>query len=90
MSNQEPPKIEFPCPNYPIKVMGEKGDQFRQDVIAVFEELAPGFDKTKVSERESSKATFVSMTVFIEAQSVEQLQSLHEALKALPATRMVM
>jgi putative lipoic acid-binding regulatory protein len=41
---QEPPKIEFPCPNYPIKVVGVNSDNFRGFVIKI---TAQGVDQLK-------------------------------------------
>jgi len=88
--DSQPPKIEFPCADYPIKIMGERSDSYHVEVLDVVERHAPGFDRERVSVRESSKATFISITVFIEATGVEQLQALHRDLKMLRATRMVL
>ena len=90
MSQQEPPKIEFPCPDYPIKIMGEHSEIYQGAVIAIVEKHAPGFDRTKVSHRASSKGSFRSITVFITATGVDQLIALHEELIAMPETKMVL
>lgn len=86
---QEPPKIEFPCPNYPIKTLGVASDEFLGAVLAVMDKHAPGFDRDAVEVRASSKGTFQSYTVFITATGVDQLQAIHEDLKKHPGTRMV-
>lgn len=90
MSEQEPPKIEFPCQDYPVKVLGRQHESYQLEVLEVFERHAPGFDRKRVSLNASGKATFVSITVFIEATGVEQLQALHQDLQALDATKMVL
>lgn len=90
MSNQEPPKIEFPCPDYPVKIMGEHSDIYHGTVLAIVEKHAPGFDRQKVSHRASSKGSFRSITVFITATGVPQLEALHKELIALPETKMVL
>ena len=64
MTEPEAPRIEFPC-DYPIKVMGETCEEFRQHVFTVMEKHAPGFDQAKVSIRDSRKATYQSVTVVI-------------------------
>lgn len=86
---QKPPKIEFPCPNYPIKVLGVAGGEFHETVLEIMEIHAPGFDRTTVRIQSSSKGRFDSITVFIEATGIDQLQNLFEDLKKHPATRMV-
>lgn len=90
MSEQEPPKIEFPCADYPIKIMGEHSDLYQGTALAIVEKHAPGFDRSKVSHRVSSKGSFRSITVFITATGVEQLQALHVELRDLPETKMVL
>ncbi|MFT7559148.1 MAG: putative lipoic acid-binding regulatory protein [Flavobacteriales bacterium] len=90
MSQQEPPKIEFPCADYPIKVMGESSDSYRDAVFEVVEKHAPGFDRASLRSRESGKGTFVSLTILITATGVEQLHALHMELKAMSTTRLVL
>jgi len=90
MSDQDPPKIEFPCEDYPIKIMGEHSEAYQNSVLDIVERHAPGFDRSKVSHRASSKGSFRSVTVFITATGIEQLQALHVELQALDATKMVL
>jgi putative lipoic acid-binding regulatory protein len=90
VSEQEPPKIEFPCQDYPVKVLGRQHESFQLQVLEVFERHAPGFDRNRISVKASGKATFVSITVLIEATGVAQLQALHEDLRALDACKMVL
>ncbi|WP_185233036.1 YbeD family protein [Teredinibacter franksiae] len=89
-SNQEPPKIEFPCPDYPIKSMGTATASYREAVLNIMEVHAPGFDPAKVTVRDSSKGSFQSVTVFITATGVEQLQAIFDDLKKLSETKMVL
>ena len=87
---QDPPKIEFPCENYPIKIMGEHSDAYHEAALAVVEKHAPDFDRERVSIRVSSKGSFRSITVYITATGIEQLKALHLDLTALPETKMVL
>ncbi|MFL0810951.1 MAG: DUF493 domain-containing protein [Agarilytica sp.] len=87
---QEPPKIEFPCPNYPIKVMGKASEEYREAVLEIIEVHAAGFDRTRVRIQDSSKGTFHSLTVYIEATGVDQLKNIFEDLKKHPSTKMVL
>lgn len=90
MSDPGAPKIEFPCPDYPIKVMGDAGDELHCLVVEVMERHAPDFDQTRISVRESSKGRFQSVTVWITATGVPQLQAIHEDLRTSPITKMVL
>lgn len=87
---QEPPKIEFPCENYPIKIMGEHSDAYERSVLDIVEKHASGFDRERTHIRVSSKGRFRSITVYITATGIEQLQSMHIELQAMPATKMVL
>lgn len=90
MTAQEPPKIEFPCKDYPVKIMGDATEAMHQFVLAKTEEHAPGFDRDKVAIKASSKGRFQSITVYITATSVEQLERYHQALIADAAVKMVL
>lgn len=93
MSEKSPtqaPKIEFPCENYPIKSMGETTASYREAVLNVMERHAPGFDIRRVSVRDSRNGTYQSVTVYITATGVHQLQAIFDDLKRLPGTKMVL
>ena len=76
----KPPTIEFPC-DYPIKVVGNSGPDFRQLVLDVLEHHAPGIDADAVVERSSRNGRYTSLTVTIVATGEPQLQALFTALK---------
>jgi putative lipoic acid-binding regulatory protein len=89
MADQDPPKIEFPC-SYPIKVMGDAAPDFTDFVVAVMTKHAGDINDTDVSVRESSKGTFLSVTVTITATGVDQLTMIHEEFKLSSRVKMVM
>jgi putative lipoic acid-binding regulatory protein len=88
--SQQPPKIEFPCENYPIKVLGESGPELHSYVIEVMERHAPGFDQTRISIAESSKGRFQSLTLWITATGVDQLSAIHNDLRLNRLIKMVL
>ena len=88
MSEQEPPKIEFPC-DYPIKVLGRSTNEFRGIILEVFERHAPGFDEEAITVRDSAKGTFTAITVTIVATGKDQLDALHKDLMATGHVQMV-
>mgnify|MGYP000489128432 CR=1 FL=1 len=89
MSEQQPPKIEFPCENYPIKVIGKKSDSFKDFVIEMVQRHAPDLDISTVSVQDSSKGTFQSVRFQITATGEAQLKALHESLIASDRVHMV-
>jgi len=86
--NQEP-KIEFPC-DYPIKILGRSCDHFKGTVLEIVEQHSPDYDRSSVVIKDSSKGTFVSMTVTIIATGKPQLEALHGDLKNSGVVTMVM
>jgi len=88
MVDQDPPKIEFPC-DYPIKVLGRRVDEFDEIIFAVIERHSPGFDRHSTTVKASSKGTFTSVTVTINATGPEQLDQLHQELLATGLVQMV-
>jgi len=89
MTEQQAPKIEFPCEDYLIKVIGDAHQEMVDFVLETTEKFAPGFDRNKVSIRESGKGRFHSVTLFITATVLDQLQSYHQALAAHSQIKMV-
>jgi uncharacterized protein len=85
----ETPKIEFPCENYPIKVLGQTSPDLHTYVIEIMERHAPGFDQTRITINESSKGRFQSLTVWITATGVDQLIAIHNDLRLNPSIKMV-
>ncbi len=90
MTDQTPPKIEFPCPNYLIKVMGESGAALMSLVNEVIEQEAPGFERVKTTVKDSRNGRFQSITVYITATGEPQLKRIHQALIASPLVKMVL
>lgn len=89
MTNPSPPLIEFPCA-YPIKVMGLASETFMADILAIFDQHAPGYNRQQVQLKASSKGTFSSVHVVITAEGESHIQTLFVALKQVPAVRMVL
>ena len=88
MQDQDPPKIEFPCA-YPIKVLGTSSAEFESIILEVFALHAPDFDRETIVAKSSSKGTFTSLTITINATGVAQLEALHKDLLATGHVKMV-
>lgn len=90
MSQQEPPRIEFPCPDYPIKVIGVGAEGFEDLVIEIVQKHAPDLDTSQVTTQPSSKGKFLSVRLKITATGVSQLQQIHQELMATGNVKMVL
>ena len=89
-SDVQPPKIEFPCERYPIKVIGTAGEGFSDLVIQVIQRHAPDLDTSTLVMRDSRNGNFLSVQVLITATGVEQLQAIHVDLRATGRVHMVL
>ncbi|HEJ5997204.1 TPA: DUF493 domain-containing protein [Pseudomonas aeruginosa] len=86
----QPPKIEFPCERYPIKVIGDAGEGFSDLVMEIIQRHAPDLDVETLVVRDSSKGRFLSVQVLITATDVDQLQAIHNDLRATGRVHMVL
>jgi putative lipoic acid-binding regulatory protein len=89
VTEQEPPRIEFPC-DYPIKVLGRHSSDFRAVVVEVMRKHAGNIADSQVKERPSGKGTFVSVTVTITATGKDQIDAIFFDLKATGRVQMVL
>lgn len=89
MNEQSRPEIEFPCADYPIKVVGDAEPNFRAQVVTVLERLAVEFSDS-MREAPSRNGRFVSLTIFITAEHEEQLKDINGQLRRLDCVRMVL
>lgn len=90
VTEQQPPKIEFPCENYAIKIIGDSCETFVDIVIEVVQRHAPEVDSETIIRRDSSNGRFLSVQVHIHAQSIEQLENINRDLRETGIVRMVL
>lgn len=90
MTQQEPPKIEFPCANYPIKVVGKAGEDLKAFTHTVMVQFDPSFDATKTTVNPSRNGRFESIRVSINATGMDQLEAIFKALKTNSNVQMVL
>lgn len=86
----QPPKIEFPCERYPIKIIGEAGEDFSEMVTAIIRRHAPDFDPDTLTIRDSKNGRFLSVQVMITATGEDQLQAINQDLRATGRVHMVL
>ncbi|NJN51252.1 MAG: DUF493 domain-containing protein [Gammaproteobacteria bacterium] len=83
------PKIEFPC-DYPVKIIGENHERFKETVVALTRQHAPEITEAHVRVRESRDGNYCAVNITIRATGEAQLLALHAALKTYPLVRLVL
>lgn len=89
MSEPKAPKIEFPC-DYVIRVIGNAAPDFKEFVVEVAEQHAPGIRDADVAMKDSREGRFSSVQLTIVATGEAQLKALFEDLKASGRVHMVL
>lgn len=86
----EAPRIEFPCEDYPVKIVGASGDIYREAVIKIVQQFDETLVKEKVSINLSRNGKYQSVRISMRATGEEQLKGMFEALKKLEGTQIVL
>ena len=81
-----PALIEYPC-DFPIKVMGVNSEDFVQAMVAIAQELAPGFDPATLARRPSKAGNYLGLTVTVRVHSREQLDSIYRRITSHPLAK---
>jgi uncharacterized protein len=81
--------LEFPC-DFPIKIMGERRDEFAQRIVELVLRHAPDFRADTVEMRTSSSGKYLSITCTIHATSKAQLDALYREVTAHPWVKMAL
>ncbi len=81
--------LEFPV-DFPIKIMGERRDDFAQTMVELVLRHAPDFSPETVEMRASRNGTYLSVTVVVRATSKAQLDALYRDITAHPWVKMAL
>lgn len=82
-------KIEFPCEDYPIKVIGDTGVGFKDSVIEILAKYAK-IEISTLAERQSSNGKYTTIQLHIVATGEDQLRDINSALRATGRVHMVL
>jgi putative lipoic acid-binding regulatory protein len=83
------PKIEFPCADYPIKIIGDTSVGFRDTVVKIVEKHAT-VNHDKNAERQSTNGNYTTLQLHILATGQEQLYNINSELRATGIVKMVL
>jgi len=81
--------LQFPC-EFPVKIMGERHDDFAQIMVAIVLRHAPDFIAESVEMRASSGGKYLSITCTIRATSKPQLDNLYRELTTHPMVKVAL
>jgi len=87
---KDAPKIEFPCDDYVIKVVGDVHPDYKPFVAGVLVKYDKQVTVDSFRETPSKKGTFVSLTVKMRIEDENDLNKLFEELKVNKLVRMVL
>jgi putative lipoic acid-binding regulatory protein len=73
--------MRFPCV-FPVKVMGANQEDFERLVVALIQKHASVVKEQVITNRTSRNGRFVSITVYIQAESQSQLDAMYRELSA--------
>lgn len=73
--------IDFPC-QFPIKAMGQAGEQLELAVVEIVRRHAPELHQDAIKTRPSANGNYLSITITINAQSRAQLDAIYMELTA--------
>ena len=82
-------KIEFPCADYPIKVIGDTVVHFKDTVVEILKKYAE-VDMKTLAERQSKEGKYTTVQLHIVAVSENQLHDINSALRATGIVKMVL
>jgi len=81
--------LEFPC-DFPVKIMGQRTDDFAQVMVDIVLRHAPDFPAETVEMRASSGGRYLAVTCTIRATSRQQLDGLYRELTGHPLVKVVL
>lgn len=84
------PKIEFPAKDYPLKIIGEHLEDYRNFVEQILIEQKINYSPDSIQLIPSSNKKYLSLRLTILAESEQQLANLHKTLLATKKIIMVL
>ena len=88
--NKEVPKIDFPCANYSLKIVGLKTADYHAWVMQCVQQLAPDLDPKKVQVVDSRNGTFQSIRLAVTIKSADHLQQIYQTLMVSGKVKLVL
>lgn len=79
MAEQQETLVKFPC-DFMIKAMGKANSQFHETVLSIVHQHDKTFTADKITERESKKGTYISVTFYVYVENKPELDAIYQNL----------
>ncbi len=86
---QQETLLTFPC-DFPVKIMGQRRDDFAQSILELVIRHAPDFDPASMEMRPSRAGNYLALTCTIRATSKAQLDALYRELTSHPLVKVAL
>jgi uncharacterized protein len=73
--------LKFPC-EFPLKVLGYKGEEFTKNVIDILHKHQTKFDEKSIKTKPSKNDKYLAMTIVIQAKNKQHLDTIYQELNA--------
>jgi putative lipoic acid-binding regulatory protein len=87
--SEEETLLAFPT-DFPIKIMGERRDDFAQTMVELVLRHAPDFRAESVEMRACSSGNYLSVSCVVRATSQAQLDAMFREITAHPWVKMAL
>jgi len=87
--SEEETLLKFPT-DFPVKIMGERRDDFAQAMVELVQRHAPDFRAETAEMRASSNGNYLSVTCVVRATSKAQLDALYREITSHPWVKMAL
>lgn len=90
MNPEDAPKIEFPCDDYVIKIVGDAVPEYKPFVAGILQKYDSTVHEGRFSENPSKNGNFVSLTIRMRIEEEAHLEALFVELKGNSMVKMVL
>lgn len=90
MKPEDAPKIEFPCDDYVIKIVGDSVPEYKPFVASVLKKFDESVHEGRFTENPSKNGNFVSLTIRMRIEQESHLEELFVELKTNNLVKMVL
>ena len=81
--------LAFPC-DFPIKIIGDNTSEFVNGVKTIIRQYYPETTDDRISQKDSDKGNYVSITATLHCHDKETLDALYTELTRYPGMKMVL
>ncbi|OGT30934.1 MAG: transcriptional regulator [Gammaproteobacteria bacterium RIFCSPHIGHO2_12_FULL_35_23] len=89
MPTEQPSALQFPC-EFPIKVIGNNSETFEIEVLTIIKQYVRNLRENAIRTKPSKNSKYLAITITINAQSQQQLDTIYQALNQCPLVQIAL